>query len=57
MKDLIKAIVYKALFDWKFYPEMRDEIREFFNSEWGESLCDAIHCNAKYLLKRLENMQ
>ena len=26
MKDLIKAIVYKALFDWKFYPEMRDEI-------------------------------
>ena len=21
-----KAIVYKALFDWKFYPEMRDEI-------------------------------
>ena len=57
MKDLIKAIIYKALFDWKFYPEMRDEIREFFNSEWGESLCDAIHCNAKYLLKRLKNMQ
>ena len=26
MKDLIKAIVYKALFDWKFCPEMRDEI-------------------------------
>lgn len=57
MKHLIVAIIAKALYDWKRYAEMRDEIREFFCSEYGQELCEAINFNAKTILKKLEAME
>lgn len=57
MKNLVAAIIYKAVFDWKNYPKMRDEIREFFRSKYGKELCETIDFNAKTILKKLEAME
>lgn len=57
MKGLIAAIICTAIFDWKYYTEKRDEIREFFMSEYCAELCEAINFNAKTLLKKLEAME
>lgn len=53
MRDFIAAIIYRALFDWKF-EHMREEIAEFFNSKWGKELCEYIDLDAKTVLRRLE---
>ena len=54
MRNLIAAAINRALADWH-RPEMRDEIREFFNSEWGEEMCGLIDLSAQYILRGLEN--
>lgn len=57
MENLVAAIIYKAVFDWKNHPKMRDEIRAFFRSAYGKELCEAINFNAKIILKKLEAME
>lgn len=52
-RDFISAIIYRALFDWKF-ESRRKEIAQFFNSKWGKYLCSCIELDAKTILRRLE---
>ena len=37
---LANAIVLQAVKDWKEYPEMRDNINQFFRSSWCGTLTD-----------------
>lgn len=53
IRNFVAAIIGKTLYDWQF-PEHRDEIRQFFNSTYGEELCDAIDYSAKDILRKLE---
>ncbi len=52
MRDLVAAIVYRALQDWKRH---KADVREFFNSQWGQELCDIIDLSAKDILAKLES--
>lgn len=59
MKELVSAIIYRALKDWKV-KERKEDVRSFFKSKWGEFLCsiivvDGTPLSAKEVLKRLES--
>lgn len=51
MRNLVSAIIYRALLDWNTH---REGVRSFFMSEWGEHLCSIIGLPAKKILRRLE---
>ena len=53
MRNFVAAIINKALFDWQF-PNRRNEIREFFQTEWGKELCEIIDLPAEEILRKLE---
>jgi hypothetical protein len=53
MKELCAAVLIKAVQDWKI-EEHRDEIRSFFNSEYGELYCEFLNLSPKYILEKLE---
>ena len=53
VRNFVAAIIGKALYDWQF-PSRREEIRQFFNSDYGIELCDVIDYSAKDILRRLE---
>lgn len=55
MRNVLAAIISKAMTDWCNNAEMRDEIREFFTSEWGIEICDMLELSAKEILRKLEN--
>lgn len=42
MRNVLAAIISKAITDWCSCTEMREEIREFFTSEWGIEICDML---------------
>lgn len=54
MRNLVAAIVLKAVEDWKV---RTDEVRAFFKSEWGKSLCEMIDLSTNTILKKLENRE
>lgn len=55
MRNLLAAILNRAIADWFTHTELRDEIREFFASEWGKELCEILDLPAKDILHRLES--
>lgn len=52
---LYAKILKQAIDDWKSNPQMRNGIRKFLNSDWGESVCCEIGTDASYVLAKLEN--
>ena len=52
MRNLIAAIIYRAVADYK---KCKEEVREFFQSNWGKNLCEMIELSAKDILYKLEN--
>ena len=57
MRNFVAAIIYQAVYDWVRNPRMKDEIRDFFQSEWGKECGEFIDLSASDILKRLENNQ
>lgn len=55
VRNFIAAIINKAIVDWFKQTKMRDEIREFFASEWGKEVCDMLDLIAQDILHRLES--
>ena len=56
MRNLVAAIIYVAVCDWKI-ANKHDEIREFFRSDYGQFLCDCIDMSATIILEKLEKME
>lgn len=54
VRNFIAAIIHQAVYDWCTQPKMRSEIREFFQSDYGQELCDDIDLSAKVILDKLE---
>ena len=54
MRDFASAIITQAILDYVKRPHLRDEVRRFFKSEWGEFLCDSIDIDSATILKKLE---
>ena len=55
VRNFIASIINKAITDWDKHPELREEIREFFVSVWGEELCGMIDLRSKEILQRIES--
>lgn len=55
VRNFLAAIINRAITDWFNYDELRDEIREFFASEWGEEVGEILDLSAKDILRRLES--
>ena len=54
MKDFVSAIISQAIADYVKKPHRRDEVRQFFKSEWGNTLCSHLDLNANEILDKLE---
>lgn len=50
---LAKAIIFGAKFDYKFKSKQK-EVKAFFNSQWGHTLCDAIGRDANHAIENLD---
>ena len=66
VRNFVAAILLQAVKDWANPPthQMKDEvpvtkneIGEFLNSEWGESLCHTIGLTSKTMLRKLESKE
>lgn len=55
MRNFVSAILNKAIFDWAKHKKRRDEIREFFRSDWGKECCEILDLSAEDILYKLEN--
>lgn len=55
IRNFVAAIINKAIFDWCRHQKRRDEIREFFQSDWGKECCEALDLSATDILDKLEN--
>lgn len=55
MRNVYAAIIHMAIYDWFVNQTMRDEIRDFFKSDWGIEMCDFLNLSARDILDRLEN--
>lgn len=54
MRDFVSAIILQAIADYYKKPHRRDEVRQFFKSEWGWHLCSALELDAADILNKLE---
>lgn len=55
MRNFLAAILNRTIADWFVHTELRDEIREFFASDWCEEICEILDLPAKDILHRLES--
>lgn len=54
MRDFVSAIILQAIADYHEKSHRRDEVRQFFKSEWGEYLCSALELDAADILNKFE---
>lgn len=54
MRDFVSDIISQAIADYVRKPHRRDEVSQFFKSEWGAYLCASIDLDATEILNKLE---
>ncbi len=55
MRNFFAAVIHMAIDDWFKHPKCRDEVREFFRSDWGKECCDVVDLQAEDILDKLES--
>lgn len=54
VRNLASSILLRAIKDFA-NPKRRDEVREFFKSEWGKTVCEMVDVSSKRILCGLED--